>query len=155
MSAKLEQFEQALDRFGADLSYWPDDLRANGQALLSATGDDGDRARAMLEEAQQLNRLLNLYDAPEPSQQLMDAIAQQVRGNRIEQVPSGWRDLLRGTVPGIADLATDGGTGFRPCSWSLCRGLAGRRDKWQRYWRQRCCQRCGDIRRTGARHEFW
>ena len=55
-------FEEALDRYGADLKRWPDDLRAGAEALLASSP----QAQALLAEAVELDAALGVAFAVPP-----------------------------------------------------------------------------------------
>lgn len=65
-----ERFQALLDAYGADPRRWPSEERQAAQALLAQDA----RARRLQDEAGQLDRLLDAWQAPEPSAALMGRI---------------------------------------------------------------------------------
>ncbi len=58
-----EQFENALDLYGSDLSIWPESMAEDAQDLLTQS----EKARQTLEDAVLLDTTLDAYTVEEPS----------------------------------------------------------------------------------------
>jgi hypothetical protein len=88
---KLDEFRDRLDAHGADLSAWPEAQRAASERLLA--GDPV--ARAALQEAQQLDRLI----ARSMQAASTDASAARVLGALAQPLPPQRRSLLSWAWP--------------------------------------------------------
>ncbi|MEO8668515.1 MAG: hypothetical protein ABI399_08370 [Bauldia sp.] len=87
----LDEFSEALDRYGADLQHWPERQRTAARALLA--GDAS--AVARLAEAAKLDALLSAAAAPVPvDAALLGAIAARTGARRNELVVRPTRRLL-------------------------------------------------------------
>ena len=75
----LEAFEDALDRYGGDLSRWPDELRNAAEALLQTE----DQARSLLRAAQELDAVLAADPLPAVDAGLADRIMQRVAEHEV------------------------------------------------------------------------
>jgi hypothetical protein len=69
-SMSLARFASILDAYGAAPRRWPATERAAAEALLAGSAE----ARAMLERAAELDRLLDAAEAPAPSPALRAAV---------------------------------------------------------------------------------
>lgn len=69
----LEEFEEALDAHGADLARWPESVRKDADALLTASAT----ARAVLADRQAVEAALRSAPAPKAPTGLVDRIVQR------------------------------------------------------------------------------
>lgn len=70
---RLEEFEEALDAYGADLARWPESARKDADALLAASTN----ARAILADRQAIEAALRSAPAPKAPKGLVDRIVQR------------------------------------------------------------------------------
>lgn len=80
-SMTLEDFEDALDRFGGDLARWPKSARRAAEALLEQDA----RAGLLLREAQEIDAALAPGAAPQAAPELTDRIMQRVAQHEVAE----------------------------------------------------------------------
>ena len=96
---KIDDFEQGLDRWGSDLSSWPDPERTAALALVERS----ERARMLMVQAQSLERWLDEGRTHQAPPQLQQRILAQLSRRDIWQRAADWfasalwRPALAGT----------------------------------------------------------
>lgn len=71
----LQQFERCLDRYGAELSRWPEPERAAGRRALESSAE----ARSLQAEAVRVARLLDEVETIEPTPLLLERLLEVPR----------------------------------------------------------------------------
>ena len=94
-SIDIQRFEQLLQSYGANADRWPTAERDAALALVQASSD----ARRLIDEAVQLDGILDLAASPEPSAALAARIVAAA-----EQGPA-WRERLAGIAMEIWPFA--------------------------------------------------
>lgn len=87
-----KRFEEIIAAYGADPARWPDDERADAEALLASS----DNARAILEDAARLDAALNEARPPHASSALM--------GRVLDSAKEANRPSFFGRMGGVASL---------------------------------------------------
>ena len=98
-SKELARFRELIDIHGASLRHWPDDARGWAEGFATTEPD----ARAILAEAEALDRRLSAIAAPSPSAALVGRIMAAAPAGE-----NGWR-LPGWFVPRVAASGRDGG----------------------------------------------
>ena len=98
----VEDFEQGLDRWGSDLTSWPNPERTAALALVERS----QRTRALMVQAQSLERWLDEGRAHQAPPQLMQRILDQLPRRDIWQRAADWFSsaLWRPTLAGACAL---------------------------------------------------
>lgn len=100
----LEQFEDCLDRYGSEVSRWPDGNALAAEALL----EQSDSARLMLEDALLLDDTLDAFEIAPPSAafeaSLLDLAPKPQQAKRGHGGVMSWFSL-RGFTMAAAGLA--------------------------------------------------
>lgn len=98
----IDDFEQGLDRWGSDLTSWPDPERIAASALVERSVG----ARALMVQAQSLERWLDECRTHEAPRQLKERILAQLPRRDIWQRAADWFSsaLWRPTLAGTGVL---------------------------------------------------
>lgn len=97
----LRDFQDLLDRHGGDPRAWPADRRAKALALVESSAD----AYRLLEEMRQVEAMLVIADAPEPSPDAMTRVMDRIRDHENQLADAAARSGSREPA-GMAGAAT-------------------------------------------------
>ncbi len=111
----MDDFEMRALAYGGDVGCWPEEDRAPARALADASPE----AKAMLREARALDETLDLWEAPQPSEDLLARVladAGTVAGEMRAAAPSPARPAPR---PAGWAVRLFGGIGVRRSAFAL------------------------------------
>ncbi|HEV8392195.1 MAG TPA: hypothetical protein VGQ35_20240 [Dongiaceae bacterium] len=98
-------FADALDRFGADLQSWPEELRHEGNAMLERSDD----ARKLLREARIVHRVLSERLSVATDSHLVNAILERKSElDKAARKPLSAEDAMKGVAAARGTLLKRG-----------------------------------------------